>query len=154
MCITDTDNHPYDVLYLNPLMDLHRLVFLRFMENEEHDFFSLIDNYMQTSDIRAKMDVGNWSALNKCDKQVINSVDMSNVTKKDPAEVIDYFIMHWMADIYTLFQWMYNIPSKEINDRIPAKKLYKIYYPLHETSEKNACEKLYHTFFEDFVGTI
>ena len=48
------------------------------------------------------------------------------------------------ADIYVMLQWKYNFPSASISLAIPAEEMIKAYYPLHETSYNNACEKLYH----------
>ena len=142
------NNPAYNKMYLDSNMNLHRLLFFDFMNNKEYDFFSLIDTYMQTSEIRAKMDIGNWSALNKGDKQLLNSIDYTRCKKNSQNNSnIDYFIMHWMADIYSMFQWMYAISSADINKRIPSKEMYKIYYPLHEASHKIACEKIYETYF-------
>lgn len=145
----------YNELYLNSNIELHRLLFLDFTKNTEYDFFSLVDAYMQTSEIRQGMDKGSSKELNKGDKQLLNSIDYS-VCLKDAHnnKVVDYGIMHWMADIYCQMQWYYNIPSKEINNRVPAKEMYRIYFPLHETSEQNAIEKIYKIYFIDNTKSI
>ena len=145
----------YNELYLDGNIELHRLLFLEFMENKEYDYFSLVDAYMQTSEIRARMDIGNPIALCKGDIQLLNSIDYE-VCIKDAHNNpnVDYFIMHWMADIYCLFQWTYDMFSQEINRVIPAKELYRIYFPLHETSLKNACEKIYDIYFVKKVKSI
>ena len=138
----------YNELYLKSNIELHRLLFLDFTKNKDFDFFSLVDAYMQTSKIREGMDKGSPKELNKGDKQLLNSIDYSKCIKDaHNNKVIDYGIMHWMADIYCQFQWYYKISSKEINYKIPSKELYRIYFPLHETSEKNACEKIYQIYF-------
>lgn len=139
--------YAYDELYLEPNMDLHRLLFVKLAENEQYSFCSLVNNYMQTSEIRRKQDEGNWSALNKGYKQLLNSIDLSGCESKDKNEFVDDIMAHWIADIYVLFQWMYNIPSDVISKNVPAEEMIKIYNPLHETSEKNACEKIYQIYF-------
>lgn len=140
---------PFDKLYLVPLMDLHRLLFIKLMESK-YDTLVAIDLYMKTSEIRQKMDQGNWVALNKGYKQLFNSIDFSKCPVKTEKDE-DIYLYHWMADIYTLMQWMYNIPSAEIADKIPSFVLAQKFNPLHETSEKNACEKLYETYFSDRI---
>ena len=143
----------YDELYLDSNRKLHRLLFEDFLILEpyrNYDLFSLIDVYMQTSEIRRQMDKGDWRALNKCDKQLLNSIDLSLVKPKSKESVDmdgDFIPVWWMGEIYSLFQWMYDIPSKEISEKCPAEALYGVYNPLHETSHKNACEKIYHKFF-------
>ena len=149
LTLFDENFYPaWNALYLVPLMNLHRLVFIDFYKMEEYDTFSLIDAYLSSSELREKMDKGISSALNACDKQCLNSVDYS-LCKKKTEEAADPALLHWMADIYTLFQWMYSISSKEIVKRIPAHELARVYYPLHEATEKNACEKLLHIYFRD-----
>lgn len=140
------DDKPYIIEYLEPLMNLTRLVFIKLNENNNLDIFDLIDSYMRYSEVRVGMDKGNWKYLNMGWKQVYNSVPMDNIKE---GEKTDTFMLHWMADIYTYLQWMTNISSEEISKKCPAKELAKIYYPLHETSIKNACEKIYYKYLED-----
>jgi uncharacterized protein YfkK (UPF0435 family) len=130
--------------YLFPLMDLHRLLFIELNKLEDYNIFSLIDAYYQTSIIRAKMDIGNWSALNKGYKQLFNDINMSICDKTHI--VVDDSSLRWMADIYTLLQWKYKLSSKEMNKIVNAQKLYELYNPLHETSEDKTCEKIYNNF--------
>ena len=65
-----TDNKAYDSLYLEDVEDVHTLLFLKLNEIEQYSLCSMIDEYMQHSEIRKKMDKGNWSALNKGYKPV------------------------------------------------------------------------------------
>lgn len=142
----------YDELYLQSNIELHKLLFLDFFQNvpyKNYNFYELVDLYFSTSEIRAKMDAGNWSALNKGDKQLLNDIDISGLNfdmDKNKNIYIDYFIVKWMAEIYVYLQWKYNIPSTEIIKNIPSLSLAKMYSPLHETSIENACEKLYQKF--------
>ncbi len=140
--------HPFISEYLNPLIELHKLVFEKISEQTEYDPYSMIDVYMQQSDMREKMDIGNWSALNKGHKQVLNSIpkDACDPWQGDSLDVVK---AHWIAIIYTLFQWEYNISSREINKRIPAKELGYLYNPFHEASDTAVCRKLLHKFFAE-----
>lgn len=138
------DNVAYDKLYLTNVMNVHGLTFSKMDENEKYCVFSMIDRYMQCSDVRKKMDIGNWSALNKGYKQLLNSVDYEGCEPKQYS--IDKISLHWIAEIYVLLQWKYNIPSSEISRKVPAKALFNLYNPLHETSHENACDKIYSKF--------
>ncbi len=51
--------------YLEPLIDVTKLVFMMLNETPDIDINKAIDAYYQTSDARLKMDKGNWMALNK-----------------------------------------------------------------------------------------
>lgn len=143
-------NCAYDKLYLNDVMKVHRYLFVLMEQNTEYDTFSMIDSYMRYSNIRHKMDLGNWSALNKSGKQLYNDIPFYNCKKKrkECQQQYDNTILEWMANIYVLLQWKYNISSFSLNLIIPADELYKTYFPLHETSYKNACEKLYNKYLK------
>ena len=95
------------------------------------------------------MDTGNPLYLNKTPKQILSELGVRADTKKNISEQYDEFIFEWMADIYTCMQWKYNIPSAEIVDAITPKKLYEIYYPLHEASLENGIEKLMKIYLSD-----
>ena len=153
MKIPEKNSYAYDKAYLYSNQELHRLLYRDFLENEQYDFFSLIDAYMQTSEIRAKMDVGNWSALNKGDKQLLNSIDYSVCAPRlsNQERRVDITMARWMADIYCLFQWKYNILSKEINNLLPAQELCRIFNPLHEASLDNACDKIANIYFREIL---
>lgn len=138
----------YHELYMYPNMNLHRLLFYM-LAREPQDTFSLIDAYMRTSEIRERQDRGNWSALCKGSKQLFNSFDHTGCPPKTEDLSEDTILLGWMADIYVLFQWRYNLPSKELSERVPAKELARIYNPLHEASEKIACEKILHKYFPE-----
>lgn len=143
------ENTAYDPLYLEDMMSVHGLMFFKLVTNmPEYDVFSMIDTYMRYSEVRYKMDLGNWSALNKGWKQLFNSIDFSLCEPKTRELFLDQILLGWIADIYVLLQWRYNIPSAEISRRMPAETLCGMYNPLHETSYENACEKLHHRFLE------
>lgn len=134
----------YDKMYLSQNIKLHRLLF-KMYKDSKYDLFECIYTYLMKSEIRAKMDIGNWSALNKGSKQVWNSISYSAIPEKEFDEsIVD---TDWLADIYVFFQWKYNIMSKTICEKIPPKVLYSKYNPLHETSIQNACEKLHSIYF-------
>ena len=140
-------NTAYDSLYLESMMSVHALVFSKlFVLKKEYDIFSMIDVYMQHSEIRSRMDVGNWSALNKGWKQIFNSIDFSLCKPKLEDYPVDDILLGWIAHIYVLLQWRYNISSSILNQKLPSKVLCEMYDPLHETSYENACEKLYNKF--------
>ncbi|MDE5557475.1 MAG: hypothetical protein K2J32_07250 [Ruminococcus sp.] len=138
------ENTAYDELYLDGVMKVHESLFRKLAEIKEYDIFSMIDVYMQHSEIRHKMDKGNWSALNKGYRQLMNDVDYSLCSPKQTES--DDILLGWIADMYVLLQWIYNLPSAYINMKLSSSELAGAYNPLHETSYKNACEKLYHKY--------
>ncbi len=149
--MANNDNVSYDELYLNDVKKVHRYLFWLMEQNKDYDTFSMIDNYMRFSPIRSKMDIGNWSALNKSGKQLYNDIPFERCQKATNTQELDDIILGWMADIYVIMQWKYNISSNFLSVNIPASAMCRSYYPLHETSYKNACEKLYHKYLEKHI---
>lgn len=139
-------NTAYDEGYLESVMKVHGCLFSKLSEIEEYDVFSMIDAYMQHSGIRRKMDEGNWSALNKGYKQLLNSIDFTLCKPRKNTMLFDDILLGWIADIYVLLQWRYNIQSAKISQKLSAEELCRAYNPLHETSYENACEKLHRKY--------
>lgn len=136
----------YNELYLEGVENVTRLVFTCLVDSE-YDFFDAVDAYMQTSEIRKKMDIGNSSALMKGHLQILHSIDFSGCKPNtENEENIDSILYHFMADIYVYLQWKYSLSSKEINEKVPARELARIFYPLHETSIAVACRKICHKY--------
>ena len=119
----EAEKTAYDEIYLEDVIDLHTLLFIKLTEITEYDLCSMIDVYMQHSEIRRKMDVGYRSALNK-----------------------GYILLNWISQMYVRLQWKYSIASAEISRAIPSALLMRLYDPLHETSYNNTCEKLYRKY--------
>lgn len=146
-----SDNVPFIKEYLTPLMDLIRLVFIMFNENNDLDIYAQIDAYMRENEARAGMDKGNPKYLNMGWKQVYNRTPMEKISRGEKSDTI---MLHWLADIYTYWQWRYNLSSKEISLRCNAKELTKRYYPMHECSIPVACRKLTHLYFPEIEEKI
>lgn len=134
--------------YLEPLIDVTKLVFIMLNDTSNIDTMKAIDAYYQTSDVRLKMDKGNWMALNKGSKQILHSIDLTGCTSDNPNKT-DGIMLYWIANIYTKWQWEHpELTSKEINTVCPVDVLMKAYYPLHETSDEKAIKILHDRFFK------
>lgn len=142
----DCKETAYDEAYLKDVINVHCFLFSQLAQNRQYNIFSMIDVYMQHSDIRRKMDEGNWSALNKGYKQLLNSIDFSMCEPNEDKTEVDNILLGWMATVYVMLQWKYKLFSAEISMKLSAKELCKTYDPLHETSYENACEKLYYRY--------
>ncbi len=136
----------YDKSYLGNMKRKTSFLFHMFMESG-YDFFSCVEKFMSTSRIRALADIGNSTALNKSPKQMFNDIDYSDLPKQTE-DYMDFILAEWLAYVYVQFQWMYNIPSSEIVKAMPPRAVCETYNPFHETSIKNACEKLHYKFWE------
>ena len=133
--------------YLEPLIDVTKFVFVLFNHMSDIDTVKAIDAYYQTSDIRLKMDKGNWRALNKGSKQILLSVNLDNCYEEN-SQKIDGIMLYWIANIYTKWQWNHpELTSKDINEKCPVTTLMKLYYLLHETSDEKVIEILNNRYF-------
>lgn len=142
-------NPAYPQEYLESIVGITEFLFDKFISFDEYDYFSCVTEYMFNSYVRKGMDKGNPSALNKGIKQLINSVDFTVCRRTENSNsVIDGFVSNWIADIYVVMQWKYNIASSEIIQKLPCEELYKLYNPLHEASIEVAIDKLYKLYID------
>lgn len=130
----------YDECYLDMMFQKTRFLF-KLIARNRLDVFSVITDYMRGL-YRKYMDMGNPLYLNKTPKQILGDlgyrVDMNAELSLD----YDEMILEWMADIYVYMQWRYKLWSARIVETVKPETLYKMYYPLHEASITNGCEKL------------
>lgn len=138
----------YDECYLDMMFQKTRYLF-KLIARNELNVFSVIRDYMK-DDYRKYMDMGNPLYLNKTPKQILGNMGYRIKMDTDICLQYDEMILEWMADIYVYMQWKFGLWSAEIVDKILPEELYKMYYPLHEASVTNACEKLVEkTGFQD-----
>lgn len=52
------------------------------------------------------------------------------------------FVPDWIGEFYALYQWYYNIPSKEVVKKVPIDFLKKAYYGLHDLELDLAVKKV------------
>lgn len=134
----------YDESYLDMMFQKTRFLF-RLMARNKLDVFKVITAYM-TGDYRKYMDMGNPLYLNKTPKQILGDMGYRINMSAELSMDYDEMILDWMADIYVYMQWKYVLWSAEIVEKIKPEELYKMYYPLHEASIANGCEKLIKRF--------
>nr|WP_297934141.1 hypothetical protein [uncultured Blautia sp.] len=130
----------YDECYLDGMITKTRYLF-KLIGRNCSDPFLMIAKYMKC-DYRKYMDMGNPMYLNKTPKQIMEELGVSIQSDHETDENYDEFILEWMADIYVYMQWEYDLSSSEIVEKLTPEKLYKQYYPLHETSVENGVRKL------------
>jgi len=52
------------------------------------------------------------------------------------------FLPQWVGIIYSLYQWKYNVPSKQIIEDIPLAAMERYYIPFHQASDETAVTKI------------
>ena len=138
------NNPAYDSGYLNSAKLSGRYLFKLIARNCS-DCFGIIYKYMK-SDYRRYMDMGNPLYLCKTPKQIMGNMGITVDLNAEISNTYDEFILEWMSDCYITLQWKYRLWSSEIIDIVKPEKLYKQYYPLHETSLTNAVTKIYEIY--------
>lgn len=112
----------------------------------DKDTLDLIDTYMK-SEVRKKMDEGDYVAHYYGGKQVYNRIDKTNCKPKTMTYDLD--ILHWMAEVYCTLQWTYCIYSKDIDSFLPARDLYAKYEAMKDLPMEDCCKQLYETVLAD-----
>lgn len=130
----------YDECYLDMMFQKTRFLF-KLIARNRLDVFSVITDYMRGL-YRKYMDMGNPLYLNKTPKQILGDLGYRVDMNADLSLDYDEMILEWMADIYVYMQWRYKLWSARIVETVKPETLYKMYYPLHEASIANGCEKL------------
>lgn len=59
-----------------------------------------------------------------------------------PGKAITGFKPDWIGKFYAYFQWYYNLPSKDVIEKVPLDFLEKAYYGLHDLDLELAVEKV------------
>lgn len=52
------------------------------------------------------------------------------------------FLPSWVGVMYSLYQWKYNIPSKQVIEEMPLKMMEQCFNPFHEVGDEVAVTKL------------
>lgn len=111
---------------------------------EKLDALSFINAYMH-SEVRKKMDEGDYITHYYGCKQVYNRIDKSTCTPRTVQYDLD--TLRWMAKFYCVFQWKYCLYSSDISNELPAKELYAMYDKLKDLPIEEACAQIYDEMF-------
>ena len=57
-------------------------------------------------------------------------------------QALEGFMPNWIGQFYAYYQWYYNIPSAEVNQKINVDFLKKAYYGLHDLDLDLAVQKV------------
>ena len=59
-----------------------------------------------------------------------------------PGKALQGFMPDWIGEFYAYYQWFYNIPSREVLEKVPLSFLKKVYYGLHDLELDLAVKKV------------
>ena len=131
----------YDEVFLGNMILAHQDGYMLFNKLEDYNTASLIDSYMRTSNCRSGMDNGGTRWLGFAGGGTIVSYTDKSQCKRGN-EKMDDDVLDWIAEAYTVFQWMYNLKSKDISEVLPAKRMEALHAELSQYPISVVCEKL------------
>lgn len=70
--------------------------------------------------------------------------ETTSITNKE----YDEYILWWVATLLVYFQWAYSIDFSDWRKYFSVQYVYDMFYPLHEASFQNACDRLYDLYTE------
>jgi len=136
-------DHIYSKEILKTHIAFHEILFQNFAKNDLYDFFSLVDAYMQSSNIRAIADNGCLVPVDDIDMtSILQTIDYGMLQKKHFSSKVPFMLPFWMADIYCLLQWNQAISSTILNKIVPARILAEIYTANKGRSLQSICEDI------------
>ena len=139
------NNPAYDSGYLNSAKLSGRYLFKLIARNCS-DCFGIIYKYMKRTDFTQNFPGGIIKGDSRCREGEEMEEKITVDLNAEISNTYDEFILEWMSDCYITLQWKYRLWSSEIIDIVKPEKLYKQYYPLHETSLTNAVTKIYEIY--------
>lgn len=133
---------PYAKSYLDEVVETQGKLFdYVSQEYPQYDTASFIQSYM-TSKTRQAIDEGQAYVCTMNPIELLNFYCDSENYKFKPGESIKGFVPDWIGEFYAYYQWFYNIPSKQLIDKIPVDYLIKAYPGLHDLDLDLAVKKV------------
>lgn len=84
-------------------------------------------------------------------KAYVNTMDAETILdyflktehyKLKPGNAMEGFMPDWIGEFYAYYQWFYNIPSREVIEKVPLHFLKKAYFGLHDLDLELAVKKV------------
>ena len=112
-------------------------------ELPEADEKWFIEKYMR-SDIRRLLDGANPKLAAKPAPELIHAfINRECNGEYERGEQWGGFLPQWTGEIYSLYQWKYNVPSAELIDILPLSVMERIYIPGHQMGWDAAVKKIH-----------
>ena len=132
----------YSELYLEEVVEnqgkLFDFVAQTFPDKDTMDF---IQAYM-TSKTRKWIDESQAYVNTMNAKELWNYFLENDKYELKNGKNIEGFMPDWIGEFYAYYQWYYNIPSAEVNQKIDVDFLKKAYYGLHDLDLDLAVQKV------------
>lgn len=124
--VVETQGYLFDfVAYKYPIYDAKDFI-NKYMESKTREFIDKAQACINTMDYKDLL------------KYFIKTDNYSF----SPGEAMTGFKPKWIGEFYAYFQWYYNIPSKDVVEKVSLDFLEKAYYGLHDLDLELAVEKV------------
>ncbi len=109
-----------------------------FPDKDTEDF---IRSYMQ-SKTRKSIDSGQAYVNTMNAKELWDYYTKTENYSLKPGRALTGFLPDWIGEFYAYYQWYYNIPSRDLIDKVPLDFLKKAYAGLHDLDLELAVRKV------------
>jgi hypothetical protein len=134
----------YDELYVGQIMRNQGKMFFYLREElPDADEKWFIEKYMR-SDIRRLLDGANPKLAAKPAPELLHAfIDRECGGDYQRGEQWGGFLLQWVGEIYSLYQWKFNVPSAELIDILPLSDMERMYIPGHQMGWDAAVNKIH-----------
>lgn len=149
----DGRQHPYDFVYLNDICQTQEQLFMQIREELPNvDEVWFVEEYMR-SRTRHLLDEGNPIMANRYPNELIYTF-IHNERGGDYKRGNEWggFLPGWVGYIYSLYQWVYNVPSSDLISIFPLDMMERFWQPFHTICYEAAVEKLHERHIAETVS--
>lgn len=134
--------HAYPEVYLSDVVEeqgkLFDLVAQNYPNIDTQDF---IEKYMN-SRTREAIDEAQAYVSNMSASELFDYFTKTENCSFSEGKTLNGFMPAWIGEFYAYYQWYYNIPSRDVIQKIPLSFLEKAYFGLHDLDLPLAVEKV------------
>ena len=102
-----------------------------------------IEQFMR-SHIRAMLDIGNPKYVNMpSPEMLLRFLDNECAGEYRRGSEWGGFLPGWAGKVYSLYQWKYDTPSRELIDSLPLSEIERVFPALHQAGWEAAVDKIH-----------
>ena len=134
----------YDELYVDKIMRNQGKMFFYLREElPDADEKWFIEKYMR-GNIRRLLDSANPKLAAKPAPELLHAfINRECGGEYKRGGQWGGFLPQWAGEIYSLYQWTYNVPSAELIDILPLSVMERLYIPGHQMGRDAAVKKIH-----------
>ena len=142
--------YAYDEMYVGKITHNQGKMFFYLREElPDIDEKWFIEKYMR-SDIRRLLDGANPKLAAKPAPELLYAfINRECGGEYQRGEQWGGFLLQWVGEIYSLYQWKYNIPSAKLIELLPLNVMERIYILGHQMGWEAAIKKIHDVVLAD-----